>query len=275
MVFRHKFRDKIYGADMNIKEFGTQNSQTIIFLHGGGLSWWNYREEALSLSKHYHIVIPLLDGHAGCDADFKSISENADRIISFIYRNCNGNVLLIAGLSLGAQILTDILSKHENICQYAVIESACIIPSKITSFLLEPSVSSSFFLIKKKWFAKMQFRYLHLKNELFDDYYKDTCLISKENMIRFLKSSTEYKLSENIKNCRCQKIRIIAGSKEALKILKSARLLNKILPNSTLEIKDGLYHGEYSINKPELYSEELLDMLALFEADNKNRFELP
>ena len=244
---------------MNIKEFGTQNSQTIIFLHGGGLSWWNYREEALSLSKHYHIVIPLLDGHAGCDADFKSISENADRIISFIYRNCNGNVLLIAGLSLGAQILTDILSKHE----------------KITSFLLEPSVSSSFFLIKKKWFAKMQFRYLHLKNELFDDYYKDTCLISKENMIRFLKSSTEYKLSENIKNCRCQKIRIIAGSKEALKILKSARLLNKILPNSTLEIKDGLYHGEYSINKPELYSEELLDMLALFEADNKDRFELP
>ena len=221
---------------MNIKEFGTQNSQTIIFLHGGGLSWWNYREEALSLSKHYHIVIPLLDGHAGCDADFKSISENADRII---------------------------------------IESACIIPSKITSFLLEPSVSSSFFLIKKKWFAKMQFRYLHLKNELFDDYYKDTCLISKENMIRFLKSSTEYKLSENIKNCRCQKIRIIAGSKEALKILKSARLLNKILPNSTLEIKDGLYHGEYSINKPELYSEELLDMLALFEADNKDRFELP
>ena len=94
-------------------------------------------------------------------------------------------------------------------------------------------------------------------------------------MIRFLKSSTEYKLSENIKNCRCQKIRIIAGSKEALKILKSARLLNKILPNSTLEIKDGLYHGEYSINKPELYSEELLDMLALFEADNKDRFELP
>ena len=47
------------------------------------------------------------------------------------------------------------------------------------------------------------------------------------------------------------------------------------LSDVTLEIKDGLYHGEYSINKPELYSEELLDMLALFEADNKDRFELP
>ena len=260
---------------MNIREYGTQNSQIIIFLHGGGLSWWNYRDQALRLSKHYHIVIPLLDGHAGCDSDFKSISENADRIISFIDRKCNGNVLLIAGLSLGAQILTDILSKRENICQYAVIESACIIPSAITAFLLEPSISSSFFLIKKKWFAKMQFSYLHLKNELFDDYYKDTCLISKKNMIRFLKSSTEYKLSENIKNCRCQKIRIIAGGKEPSKMLKSAKLLHKILSNSTLEIKNGLYHGEYSINKSELYVEELLDMLAPSGADNKNSFKLP
>lgn len=260
---------------MNIKDFGTQNNQIIIFLHGGGLSWWNYRDEALSLSKHYHIVIPLLDGHAGCDSDFNSISENADRIISFIDNEYNGNVLLIAGLSLGAQILTDILSKRENICKYAVIESACIIPSKITASLLEPTLSSSFFLIKKKWFAKLQFKYLHIKNSLFEDYYRDTCLISKENMIRFLKSSTEYKPLGNPGKSRCKKIRIIAGSKEASKILKSAKLLNKILPNSTLEIKDGLYHGEYSINIPELYVKELLDMLTASEADNKNSSRLP
>ena len=27
-------------------EYGAHNSQTIILLHGGGLSWWNYREVA-------------------------------------------------------------------------------------------------------------------------------------------------------------------------------------------------------------------------------------
>lgn len=31
---------------MNYKEFGKQNSDVIILLHGGGLSWWNYRKEA-------------------------------------------------------------------------------------------------------------------------------------------------------------------------------------------------------------------------------------
>ena len=30
---------------MNFKEYGNKNKDTIMLLHGGGLSWWNYREE--------------------------------------------------------------------------------------------------------------------------------------------------------------------------------------------------------------------------------------
>ena len=31
---------------MRYIEYGAGNSETILLLHGGGLSWWNYREEA-------------------------------------------------------------------------------------------------------------------------------------------------------------------------------------------------------------------------------------
>ena len=31
---------------MQYMEYGRGNAETMIFLHGGGLSWWNYREEA-------------------------------------------------------------------------------------------------------------------------------------------------------------------------------------------------------------------------------------
>ena len=44
-------------------------------------------------------------------------------------------------------------------------------------------------------------------------------------------------------------------------MLRSAELLHEMLPGSRLEIKDGLYHGEYSINQPEIYVEELLEMI--------------
>ena len=69
---------------MKYKEFGCGNSKTIIFLHGGGLSWWNYREEAEMLKNEYHIIIPILDGHAESDKHFSTIENNAKDIISFM-----------------------------------------------------------------------------------------------------------------------------------------------------------------------------------------------
>ena len=36
-------------------EFGKQNQDTILLLHGGGLSWWNYREAAQKLAEQYHM----------------------------------------------------------------------------------------------------------------------------------------------------------------------------------------------------------------------------
>ena len=50
---------------MNYVEYGKGNRNVIILLHGGGLSWWNYQEIAERLQKDYHIILPILDGHAG------------------------------------------------------------------------------------------------------------------------------------------------------------------------------------------------------------------
>ena len=94
---------------MKIIEYGKEHGEVILLLHGGGLSWWNYRSEAELLCSHYHVILPILDGHADSDSDFISIEENAGRILSFIDREYGGSVFLIGGLSLGAQIVVEIL----------------------------------------------------------------------------------------------------------------------------------------------------------------------
>ena len=42
---------------MQYIEFGKQNEEVIILLHGGGLSWWNYQEVAELLQKRYHVIL--------------------------------------------------------------------------------------------------------------------------------------------------------------------------------------------------------------------------
>ncbi len=243
---------------MRFIEYGTANEKTILLLHGGGLSWWNYRSEAELLQDRYHVVLPILDGHADSDADFVSIPINAERIRNWIGENCGGKVFLLGGLSLGAQIAAEILAQDGNICEYAILESASVIPSALTEALIGPSFSSSYSLIRQKWFAKLQFQSLKIREDLFDDYYRDTAKITKENLIAFTKASTAYELNDGLHNCRAR-VRIIAGGREQKGIQRSVVNLSKAIPDSCFELLDGLYHGEYSINQPERYVKDLLD----------------
>ena len=85
---------------MRFQEYGTKQKNVILLLHGGGLSWWNYREAAKLLQGEYHVILPILDGHSGSDRPFTTIEDNASEIISFMYEHLNGSALLIGGLSL-------------------------------------------------------------------------------------------------------------------------------------------------------------------------------
>lgn len=243
---------------MNAVEFGQENREVVILVHGGGLSWWNFRQEAELLSGSYHVVLPILDGHAGSDEAFTGIEENADRLISFIDSRFGGSVFLIGGLSLGAQILLEILSKRHDICRHAIVESASVIPSRTTNTLIAPAVLLSYGLIQKEWFSRMQFRYLRIRNDLFDDYYRDTSKITKTSMIAFLKANTAYETKPGLAKCRAQ-IRIVVGEREDRRMLRSAEKLHRLLRCSVLEIKKGMRHGEYCVNHPEQYVKDLLE----------------
>ncbi|MBE5888844.1 MAG: alpha/beta hydrolase [Lachnospiraceae bacterium] len=245
---------------MKVIEYGKKNSIVIILLHGGGLSWWNYREVAELLQEKYHVVIPILDGHSESDKAFTSIEDNALEIIDYIDKNFNGSVELIGGLSLGGQILVEILSQRSDICKTAIIESALVIPMKLTHHLVKPMMDISFGLIKQKWFAKLQFKSLRIKSELYDEYYRDTCNITKENMISFLKANSWYIVKENLSNTQA-KVFVFVGKKEQSNMIRSAHRLHEMIPDSILEIKKKMYHGDFSINYAKEYADTIIRIL--------------
>ena len=245
---------------MQYVEYGAHNSQTVILLHGGGLSWWNYREVTQLLADKYHVVLPILDGHADSDAPFTSIEDNAARIIAHIDEHFGGKVLALGGLSLGGQIAVEMLTQRPDICRFALLESTLVKPSKLTHALIKPTFGMSYSLIKQKWFAKLQAAYLGIPQTLFDDYYRDTCKITKEDMITFLQSNSAYSINPALRNTQA-KVHIVFGSKEQASIRASGKLLNRMIPDSTLEVLPGYRHGDLSLNHPEQYAQMLLNLI--------------
>jgi len=232
---------------MKYVEYGTSNPDVIILLHGGGLSWWNHRETAEAIQSEYRVILPILNGHAGSDRAFTTIEQNAAEIIEFIDEQLGGSVLLMGGLSLGGQILLEILTQRQNICRCAILESTLVIPSKLTHALIRPMFESCYGLIRHKWFSKLQFRSLRIKQTLFEDYYRDTCAITKQNMIAFMLANSSYRLKSSIRN-HSARIQILVGEKETLAMRRSAKILSDSLHGSTLCVLPRLRHGELSIN---------------------------
>ena len=237
---------------MTVIEFGKHNEDTVLLLHGGGLSWWNYQEVAKLLEEDYHVILPVLDGHADSDAAFTTIEENAARLISYIDSYFGGQVTVLGGLSLGGQVALEMLSQRPDICQFALIESALAKPSKLTAALIGPTFGMSYGLIKQRWFAKTQADYLGIPKELFEDYYRDTCAIVKADMIAFLKGNCVYEIKTGLAETTA-KVKIVAGAEEQRSILDSAKLIHSAISGSQLEILSGLRHGDLSINHPERY----------------------
>ena len=181
-------------------------------------------------------------------------------IIEFVNSKLGGSVLMMGGLSLGGQILLEILSQRKDICKYAIVESVLVIPSKFTYSMIKPAFGSCYGLIKYKWFSKLQFKSLRIKSNLFDEYYKDTCAIRKSDMIAFLQENSVYSLKDGIGECEAT-VQIYVGEKEKQSMKKSAKIIHEKLQDSFIQVLPNMNHGEFSINHADDYVRKLLEIV--------------
>jgi pimeloyl-ACP methyl ester carboxylesterase len=251
---------------MIFKGFGNKNKPVIIFLHGSGLSWWSLKPQIEALQKNYFIVTPIIDGHGDdWNNTFISIRKSAEQIIDYIEDNCNGKVFAICGLSIGAQIVVEIISRECDITENAVIESALVYPVKMATKLTVPMYNLCYGLIKKRWYAKLQAKTLNVPEELFEFYYMDSSRMTKESLINITKSNGEYSISPTLCNTKAKTL-ILVGEKELSVMKKSAKLLHDTIKGSSLKVIEKSGHGEISL----IHTDRYIDLLQRFFANTTN-----
>jgi len=97
-------------------------------------------------------------------------------------------------------------------------------------------------------------------DDMLENYYEDSCRMSKESLINMTISNSTYSLPENLYKSNA-KVLIAVGGKELTVMIKSAKLLNSTIKNSTLKILDKYGHGELSLKHPEEYSEMIAELV--------------
>ena len=114
---------------MRFHEFGDNHNPHIVLIHGGGNSWWNYLRQARLLSVKYHVILPVLDGHGEeFQKEYVSTEQSAQEILEYIKNQCEGHVFALGGVSLGGQIVMELLSLDAHIADKAIIDGSLCIP---------------------------------------------------------------------------------------------------------------------------------------------------
>ena len=97
-------------------EFGKENKQKILLLHGAGCTYKMWTPQIEVLQKEYHIYAPTMSGHESNDVDFISSTHEAELIITWFQKHGINDLLLICGASLGAHVAAEILQKQIEKC---------------------------------------------------------------------------------------------------------------------------------------------------------------
>ena len=233
------------------KESGNTEASLIVFLHGGGVSGWMW-DKQIEYFNDYHCLVPDLFGHGLSLSTEFALNDCAEEILSLILTKVRGEKVILIGFSLGAQVAIKILSMNPDLVDYSILNSALVRPIPLANKIIKPTIQVTYRLTKNRIFSKIQAKQLYIDNQMFETYYKETCNMHINNLIKILEENMSFSIPKDF--CKSNsKILITVGEKEK-KIMKKSVLdiLEKTSSGKGIIIHK-VGHG-VSLVQPELFN---------------------
>lgn len=218
-----------------------------------------YLRQARMLASHYHVILPTLDGHGEeFMTPYISTEESAAKIIAYINENCSGSVFAVGGVSLGEQIVMEILCQSPDIAQKAIIDGSICVPQPRLARCCSAVIRMCWPLLFSRKACKLEVALLNkcmpkmrLLKEIVDLYMKDMPNFRKETMCTIYRTyMAKYQLDDRIKNVTAQ-VLYWYGSKEMKCVKKSAAFFKSLVPSCQLYEAKGYGHGYLAAYLPE------------------------
>ncbi len=244
--------------ELYIKETGSRNADTIIFLHGSAMAGWVW-DGSSKLFNDYHCIIPDLPEHGkSIDVNPFTINKSAKMIADIINDHTNNGKAHLVGTSLGAQIVIRILCETPELVDNAAISGTMIGSNPHTETLLElfNYINKVYGPVKNTdFFIKANMRTYNMPKTLFKKFKESTVLITNNSLKRILRENIFFKRPECLEEITVP-VLVMTGEKDYKIIKESAIDLLKSIPTSEGYCAPNLGHAWY-LENPALFSSVL------------------
>jgi pimeloyl-ACP methyl ester carboxylesterase len=244
--------------NLHFKETGSDNNETIVFLHGGGLAGWIW-DEQVKYFQDYHCIVPDLPEH-GKSAEVKpfTIDGSAGMVVDLINNHAYNGKAHVVGLSLGAQIIVQIMATHPEVVDNALITGTLVrtMPNTETLLKLVDYTFKAYEPVKDtNFFIKANMRMYNISKNHFDQFKESTLQIKADSLNRILYDNLFFKLPEGLENLDVP-VLVMMGEKDYKVIKESAKDLIRSIPNSEAYIVPKQGHV-WNMESPKLFNKVL------------------
>ena len=97
---------------MKYFEFGRENTELMVMLHGGGVSYIGALPAAEEMAKVYHVMLVAYDGFNPDEPEtqFKSPMDEARRLGDYVVEKYGGKIDILYAISYGCRVLMEVLA---------------------------------------------------------------------------------------------------------------------------------------------------------------------
>lgn len=215
---------------------------------------------------HYHcLAIDLPEQGKSSAVKPFSIKSSADMIANVIRHRATGGKAHVIGLSLGAQVLVQLLTEYPDVLHTAVINSALVqampFSLAVTRFLAPLILPITHW----RWYARIQAKTMGIPNAQFELYFQDSQKLALPSpplssvFIRIMSENMNFQIPPRLHSQTVPTL-LLYGSREAGIMKNSAKDLQKILPHAEMQIVPGAAHG-FSLPMPDTFNAIVDDFL--------------
>lgn len=128
--------------------YGNKENKAVVLIHGMLTPWQIWNTAIEKFRNDYYVIVPELDAHTEeTQTVFHSVEEEAEQIRGYIKEELDGQVYLLAGLSMGGRIAATIAKKDDIKIENLVLDGAPL--AKANSLMRAVTKASYRSIIKK------------------------------------------------------------------------------------------------------------------------------
>lgn len=220
-------------------EYGDPAGTPVVLIHGGAGGVWTWNETVKRLPT-YHCIMPELPEHGSSQTNGKfSIRATAERIIGGIKHESPAGSAHLVGLSVGGQIVLEIIARAPEVARSAVISGALVIP--VPGYRLGIYSARMMQLIYKvgirpwknndAWIRMNMKASAGIPDSFFSHFKQNFQSLTLSGWTNAMSEYYRYRVPDGLENANLP-VLLVAGVHEKVEVIPTNRVLQKILPDS-------------------------------------------